>query len=270
MSYTSAEQVRHHLATEYPILDRVMDQFVVLPGIDDVSFFGGPVDDSDMFVKSLRSESPLRQSVALTSGAAVITSLPLVRGSVLVASDSSLATVYTENLDYIIDYGAATVSIKTGGTLSSGQNVSIWYRPFTQYLIDVDYKLDASRGRLKRLSGGAIADGETVLLDFTPLTAGVTDEIIADSVVVANGLIESQLDPNGQFTSSPSLSAAATFRALEIISRAAAARELSSRRGNDKTALAWMRLASEYSERSVELLSVFRPPLEGPSAPVHS
>jgi hypothetical protein len=75
------------------------------------------------------------------------------------------------------------------------------------------------------------------------------------------------VDPDRQFGADPALQAAATYRALEIICRAAAARELSSLRGEDRTAIAWMKLADAHAERSEHLLRLFRPPYAGPSAP---
>jgi hypothetical protein len=78
------------------------------------------------------------------------------------------------------------------------------------------------------------------------------------------------VDPDSQFGADPVLQASATYRALEIICHAAAARELSSLRGEDRTAVAWMKLAETYATRSEQLLRLFRPPYTGPTAPVHS
>ena len=269
MPYTDAERIRRHFAVERPTLDRVTDQPLVLAGTDEISFYGGPVEPASLVVKSPQAVRPSRQTVTLAAGAVAFASVPVVRGSVLAASDTSLGTLYQENLDYHIDYRNATVTVKPGGALAAGQSVTLWFRPFHVYQPGADYALDAARGCLRRLAGGAVADGETVLLDYTPLTAGVTDEMIDEAVVVANGLVERQVDPAHQYTADPGLSAAATFTALDILCRAAAARELAARPAQDRAALAWLKLAAEYADRASRLLAAFRPPFDSPAAPVH-
>ncbi len=270
MSYTNVDLVRHHLVSAFPAQDKVLDQSVILEGSDYVTFFNGAVEQSSLTVKSLQSNTQTRATVTLNSERTSVDSMPLVRGSVVVASDSSLGTIYVENIDFIIDYTLAELLIKSGGALSAGQTVPVWYQNYLLYTVGSDYQLDADRGQIKRLSGGGIASGETVYLDYSPVFKSFNDEILNNAVLEANGLIEKEVDPNGQFGADPVLQACATYRALEIICRAAAARELSSLRGEDRTALAWMKLAEMYAVKSDQLLRSFRPPLDGPTTPVHS
>jgi len=269
VSYTNVELVRHHLVATFPTQEKVYDQ-PVIPESDYVTFFNGPVESSSVTVKSIHSNTPTRATITLDNEKTSLASLPLVRGSVVVASDSSLGTVYAENVDYIIDYVLGDLTIKEGGGLTTGQSVTVWYQSYFVYTLGNDYQLDGNRGRLKRLSGGEIASGETVYLDYAPVYQSFNEEILAKAVLEANGLIESAVDPDGQFGADPVLQACATYRALEIICRASAARELSSLRGEDRTALAWIKLAETYAERSEQLLSSFRPPFDGPTPPVHS
>jgi len=87
---------------------------------------------------------------------------------------------------------------------------------------------------------------------------------------MANGMVETEVDPNREFEVDPTLSAAATYRALEIVCRAAASRELAASRSGDRVASVWIKLADGYSERSELLLRGFRPPYESPRNPVRS
>ena len=87
---------------------------------------------------------------------------------------------------------------------------------------------------------------------------------------MANGMVENEVDPDRQFEVDPTLSAAATYRALEIVCRAAAGRELASLRGGDRIAGAWIKLAEDYFARSGLLLRSFRPPYDGPRTPTRS
>lgn len=269
MSYTNVDLVRHYLVAPFPAQETIYDQAVILES-GYVTFFNGPVEQSSTLVKSLQSNTPTRTSVTLNSQTTPLGASPLARGSVVVASDSSLGTVYVENVDYVIDYSQGKLLIKEGGDLNAGQSVTVWFQKYFVYSPDSDYQLDADSGRIKRLGGGDIASCETVYLDYAPLYKSFNDEILARAVLEANGVVEREVDPEGQFGADPVLQAGATYRALEIICRASAARELSSLRGEDRTALAWIKLAEVYASRSEQLLRSFHPPFEGPTAPVYS
>ncbi len=270
MSYTNTDQVRHYLVTPYPARDLVCDQPVQLGGSEYVVFHGGAVEPSSLKVKSTRSQTPTRICLSLSSGSAIVATSPLTPGSVVVASDSSLGQVYAENDDYIIDYAAATIARKEGGEIAADQTITVWYVAYVLYDEGTDYVLSSVRGEIKRLASGAIADGETVWLDYRPVHLSLADELVDNAVSLANGLIEREVDPERQFEVDPTLSAAATYRALEIVCRAAASRELASGSGGDKVALAWIRLADDYTARSESLLNSFRPPFDSPRNPVHS
>lgn len=270
MSYTNAEQVRHHLVIPYPVQDQVTDQAVILPGSDYVRFYGGAVNEGTVRVKSVQSTVPVRVQVTLSNGTVALGSAAVVPGSVVVASDSSLGTVFHENVDYIVDCSTGTLSVKAGGALASDQSVTVWYVPYTLYSVGIDYSLDAAGGEIRRLASGAIAAGETVWLDYQPVYVSVADEIVDNAVAMANGMVENELDPDRQFEVDPTLAAGATYRALEIVCRAAASRELSAQRGGDRMAATWLKLADSYSARSELLLRSFRPPYDGPRNPVHS
>lgn len=270
MSYTNADQVRHHLVIPFPIQTEVVDQTVVMPETDYLRFYGAALEAASFRVKSVQSGSPTRSDLTLSGGSAILASGPVVAGSVVVASDSSLGTVYQENVDYIIDYPGGVLTTKSGGALSASQVVTVWTVPYNLYVAGTDYSLKADTGEVKRLPSGAIAAGETVQLDYTPVYVSVTDEIVANGVTMANAMIESEVDPDRQFEVDSSLTAAATYRALDIICRASASRELASGRSNDRVAIAWLKLADDYASRSELLLRNFRPPYTGPKNPVHS
>jgi len=66
------------------------------------------------------------------------------------------------------------------------------------------------------------------------------------------------------------LNAAATYRALEIVCRASAIRELASLRGADRTASVWLKLADEYAKEAGAMISTFRPPAKSVRPPQSS
>jgi len=270
MSYTNTELIRHHLVSGFPTSEQIVNQAMVLSGDDFLPFFNGAVDETTMKVKSLQSNDLTRTTVTMSSNPVSLTASPLVPGSVVAAADNSMGTLYVENIDYAVDYAAGTITLKSGGALAVGQTVTVWYQAFALYSAGSDYQLQADKGELRRLAGGDIASGETVYLDYLPVLDSYNDDVLHNAVAEANSLVEHEVDPDGQFGADRTLQAAATYRALEIVCRTSAARELSSRRGEDRTALAWMKLAEQYAARSEALLKGFRPPAGGPTAPVHS
>ncbi len=267
MSYTTVDHVRHHLTLPALPQTHVTDQMLTLSGIDPVPFFPGPVLSSSVCVKTIHDSDPVRSLVTLSSGITSLGADPLVRGSVVVAADSSLGQLYHENRDYTVDYEHATLQMRSGGDLIAGQSVVVWALPFTLYRLGIDYQLSPDRGELRRLAGGDIASGETLFLDYTPLYTSINDAILTYAVTQANALIEREVDPSVTFGADPTLGSAATCRALEIICHTAAARDLSALPNGDKTAPIWIKLADRYSAQAERLLRNFHPPVTPPARP---
>lgn len=270
MSYTNIELVRHHLATEFPIRDQVYDQIVVLNSDDYIYFFLGAIDESSLIAKSIQTNEPEQKQIILGSGANAVDSFPLQRESVVVSSDSSLGTIYIENGDYVIDYDNAQLYIKANGSLTSGDTVTVWYKKYVLYINNSDYQINDENGKIRRMIGGDIASHETILIDYTPVYKSHTEEVLNNAVLEANNHIENEIDQDQIYGANPVLQAAATYRALEIVCQTAAARELSSLRGEEKSAVVWMKLADVYAERSDKFMRSFRPPIDGPNKPIHS
>ncbi len=267
MSYTNSDLVQQYLAESTPRMDRVRDQRLTLQGDDYTMFFSGSVDEADVVVKSIQSNSLTRLSCLLTDGCYLLSSLPLVAGSVVVASDSSLGRVFTENYDYIIDHPNGKLLVKAGGGLMAGQTVCVWFKSYTLYQLGTDYQLRADRGEIRRLTGGNIASGEEISLDYTPISNVYNESIVTNAVVMANGLVEKEVDPDEAFGADPTLQAAATFRALEIICQTSAVRALSRANGQGRNSGDWIKLAEAFACRAEQLLKDFHPPFNSPTAP---
>jgi len=270
VSYTNSEFVKRHLIERYPTQSSVMNQSVVLAGVSDVVFYGGPIDSTSLSVKSVRNRLPSRTLVTLQGESTVIEANPMVPGTITVASDSSFGTVYTENEDFVIDAAAAILRVKSNGRLQIGSTVAVWYLVFTLYESGVDYSANTDKGSIRRLAGGDIADGEQVYLDYQPLYDSLGTDLLEAAVTEANGLVERAVDPDKQFGADPVLQTAATCRALEIVCRTAVTRDLSGGSSNDRTASVWMKLADYYAARSDELIRAFRPPVTNISKPTLS
>jgi hypothetical protein len=236
----------------------------------DQPFYGGAVDGDSLLVKSIRGHDLTRQSLLLSAAELTLAATPLVPESVVVASDSSLGIVYNENVDFAVDWPAGKLLIKDDGALSLGAAVTVWYLPFTVCQAGSDYALDEGRAELRRTSNSSIASGERVFVDFSPRHESFDQIVLENAVVEANGTIEREVDPDRQFGADPTLQAAATYRALAVVCRTAAGRELSSGRGEDRIATVWLKLAEVNQGLAEKYLAGFRAPLTGPSHPSHS
>lgn len=270
MSYVSNEQVRLHLVDNHPVADAVYNQPVVFDGSDWIRIFGGGIEPSSVVVKGIRSRALTRTTVTMSATPQSIGAAHPAPGSIVVASDSSLGTVYAENVDYTVNYNRGEIVIRIGGCLSDGQTVTLWYSAFEPYERDTDYQLDSASGAVRRVGSGRIADGESALVDYRPVHVNFSDAIVGTAVSEANAVIERLVDPQREFGADPSLSLAALYRALAVVCRTAASRSLSGGNGGDRTATAWLKLADDYATRSDSYLNDFRPAPAGMHPPVRS
>ncbi len=267
MSYTTIEKIRSYLAPSTAVAERIYDLLLTIRSNEYITFFGGAVDSDSIRVKSLQTNDPVRKEIQFVDGSVSFSTTEIVRGSVVVASDSSLGTIYVENDDYIIDYENGTVTVKSASSIGATATCTIWYCPYHLYQVGNDYQIDFSYGKIKALSGGTIALNESVLIDFTPCFETFDDSLLGYAVTLANSLIERQIDPDQEFENDPALESAATYSALEIVCRAVVSRELVRSNANDKTASIWIKLADHYQKRTNELIRSFVPPTNSPAAP---
>lgn len=270
MAYASSDQVRQVLASESPLADAVTDQPIILTGTGFIKFFGGPVLEGSVRVKAVQQTRQTRIGVTFVSDVVTLTNVPLVSGSLVIASDSSLGVIYLENSDYTIDYPAAQVTRRAGSAVAEGQGVAVWYLPYHVYDATDDYELNLTAGEIRRVNGGAIGSGQMVYLDYRPQQPRLTDLMIEAAVHEANALVEREVDPAREFGTDPVLAAAATSLAIEIVCRGAACRELAAGQRDDRAAVTWLKLSSEYAGRAERLLRSFRPPVTGPAFPAIS
>ena len=270
MSYTHAELVRQYLSPIGAAGEAVHDQAVVIGESGRVRFFSGAVVGDSVVVKSVRDGTRLYRALELDSQHLPLASGPVVPGTVVVSSDSSLGRIYVENRDYVIVHGSGLLTVKAGGDLAIGMTVAVWYLPYTVYERSVDYALDEQNAELTVLTSGGLSVGERVWLDYRPVHDTYTDELIAQAVTEANASVAAEVDVEGAFGTDPLLQSAATYRALAAVARSSAGRHLGSGRGTYRDAETWLTLAGQYAARADELLRSFGPPYSNPAAPRRS
>ncbi len=154
--------------------------------------------------------------------------------------------------------------------MSIGDTVTFFFLPYTVYVEDTDYRIDYNSGEIQKIPSGAIQLGESLYIDYEPIYNNYTDEILNNAVIEANAIIEKQVDPDKQFGADLVLQTAATYRALEIICRSSAMRELIGSNKKDSNATSWIKLAELYLSRSEKLIESFKSPLKHIQPPTHS
>ena len=269
MSYTNVDLLRNHIEFIQPISDFVYDQLVIFNTDSYIKIFNGSITENSLAVKTITVYTPLKKSISVSDTSFAIHNCPLVRSTVVCASDSSLGNIYKENIDYVIDYSTAICTLKNGGQISVGDAVTFYFIPFTLYTENTDYRTDYNSGEIQLITSGNMQLGETLYIDYSPIYNNYTDAILNNAVLEANAIIEKQVDPNKQFGADLVLQAAATYRALEILCRSSAMRELISQNKKDN-AVSWIKLAELYVSRSESLILSFKSPFKPMQNPTHS
>lgn len=269
MSYTNVDLVRHHIEYIQPISESVFDQLAICNTDSYIKIFSGAITENSVVVKTITDDIPTKHSLSVNSNSFSIHDKPIVRNTVVCASDSSLGIIYKENIDYIIDYAGAVCSIKPGGQISVGMSLTFFFVPYRLYAEDSDYRVDYNSGEIQRIASGDIQLGETVYIDYAPIYNNYTDEILNNAVIESNAIIEMLVDPNKQFGADLVLQTAATYRALEILCRSSAMRDLINK-NKKENATAWIKLAELYLSRSENLILSFKSPHKQIQTPTHS
>lgn len=262
MAFTSIDLVRAHLAGIRQGEFAVREIAVVLNGLDASQLPHTGIDETSIVVKALRSNMPEFESRALGNGWVILNHPQLIPGTVLVASDSSLGIVYTENVDFIVDAPGGRVKRLSSGAISELQAVSVWYSYYHVYAEGDDFALDAAQGRMTRKSGGSIADGQQVLVDYSVQLGTIADDVIEQAINESAEAVLALVSDTYHDDPAPGLVIGATHLAVAHLARMRAAAALSeSGSASRSTAQDWLDIATRYDQTARAFLSRFANPL---------
>ncbi len=170
-------------------------------------------------VKGKEYNQPVYEAVIIADNPVSLGHANLITDSVVAASDQSLTTIYRENIDYIIDYNAGTISRIEAGGIQSGKEVSVWYYHFRLYQKDVDYAVDYASGKITKLPGGELDAGQMVWVDYEVEAGIFSEEMISRSVEEAHTIVCANIAVEYLESSDRLLEIAETYIALEILAR---------------------------------------------------
>jgi hypothetical protein len=265
VAFTSPELVRTHLSNVRLGEIAVADVPVTLSGTAAVQLPHAGLVESSVVVKCRRSQALMRESLALGSSWVNLSHTRLVPGSVVIASDTSLSTIYHENIDYLVDHPGGRVRRIDGGAIGNGQTVVIWYDHYHVFTPGDDYTVDAPAGQLARRSGGLIADGQEVLVDYTVALGAVTETVIAQAIGEAGEAVLAFIHEGYQEQPTPAIVIGATHWAVAAVARMRAAATLADAGVTATVARAaaqtWLEVASRYEESGRAYLARFAAPL---------
>jgi len=256
MSLTGISQIRNHLYRLDTGLGIVRDHEIFLTSDEYTNLPHGRIVKSSETVKALIDNVPSSVSVMVDQEPASLPHQKLAVDSVVCAADSSLSCIYRENVDYIVDYAAGTVTRIDDGDIPQGATVMVFYLYYHVYLGQVDYVIDYQRGRIKRLAGGDIEEGQKLLIDYQPGSSEFGDDEIEQCITEAESEIKHIIDPSYGESTDPALQTSATCLTLSLLCRNAAG-TVSSGLSGDRTVSDWLDLARSYRDTAMRLLTWF-------------
>ncbi len=270
MPFTTIDIVKKHL-TDYRLgTKRIENEAVLMPTNGSVYLQYANIQPHSEKVKAKEIISPVTEQLSFNQdNTLTLSHTELIPDTVVVANNSSMASIYTENVDYSVDYDNGIITRITDGAIGELATVTIWYQYYRIYTLGVDYEIDYTTGRFSGLEYGNIEPGQIVLADYVSEYGNITDEAVANAITEASDKVLSIIEPSYEDSTDQSLITAETYFALAIICRIKAieaaqnaANTVSGYRGDF-----WLELSSSYSNEGNSLLKPYSKSLGGFSSP---
>lgn len=216
-------------------------------------------------VKAKEQNVPLSETVSFASSDTVqLAHQELIPDTVVVAKDSSLGQIYSENVDYSIQYDDGRLTRIPSGSIPEASSAVIWYLCFRVYAGDTDYEIDYGKGHIKRISSGDIEDGQWVLVDYRVEFALLSDEVVENAIKEANQQILDYIDSSYANSADSSLVTAETYLAVSVLCNVKAMEAMTQNLASGtgwqahSLSLAWSKMSGVYRSQAYELLKKFR------------
>lgn len=265
MPFTSPDLVRAHIANANFGDADVRNVALILSGTSPSALPHAGLKDGRVTVKAQRSNDPVRLNETLGDVWVILNHAHLIEDSVVVASDSSLGTIYIENYDYIVDYAGGRVKRITSGAITNGQQVVVWYGHYHIYTDGDDYTVNHASSQITRRATGDIADGQQVLVDYTVSLGAVSDELIDQAIAESGEAVLLLVSESHQDSPAPGLVIGATHMAVAQLARMRAVSVLADGTINPafarSAAEVWLDIATQYDRSAHTFLARFANPI---------
>lgn len=262
MAFTDLATVRKHLVAASVPQQAFENTSVKLTGTTQVFLPHAHLLANSVIVKWLASDKPQRQaSVFLVNeDDAALSHKHLERNSATVASDLALSSIFTEELDYRMDYPLGRVRRLAGGSIPNSFPVVVWYHRYELFDETTDFIVDYATGSLRRATGSTIPDGATVLVDYTIAQGSAEDVLIEQAIIEAQDIIVRGLREGYTASSTDQgLKSGAIYLTLSIVSRGMSALMLTRNVGSDAYSRAreWQQLSDKWLAAAWNVLAPF-------------
>jgi hypothetical protein len=248
--------------------DSYRDVPVQLTGTSPVAIGHGRLKSGTVIVKGKEIGAPRFEQVAIDGEPVKLACDQLIPDSMVVASDTSLGKIYTENLDYSADYPAGKLLRLADGAIPEAASVAVWYFCYRLYSEGIDYSINLTRGTIRRLAGGDIEDGQVVFIDYQTQAGFFTDNQITQAIGEADDRLRLIVDPQQLDETNQSLVVAESYLAIAILCRIKAVSSLEPASGQDgRQAEGWLQLAECYERDGLRLAGRFARAGTGLSGP---
>ena len=273
MSFTTIQLVKKHLTDHRLGTTRIEGEPFLMPASGSANLQYGNIQEGSEKIKAKEQNLPyLEELIFGADNRAALTRSELILDSVVVASNSSLGTIYVENEDYSIDYNRGTILRIEDGLIPSQAEFAIWYQAYRLYARGIDYNINYPAGTISYIASGDIEAGQMVFADYLSQYGNITDEAIANAIVEANAKVMGIIDPIYENSSDQSLVTAETYFTLSIICRIKAIETA----GHPESAASgysgdfWLKLKDSYQIEAANMLEYYAKPIGAFTSPILS
>jgi len=268
MPLTSPELVRAHLVGLRLGESRVTGDQLTLSGTTAAQLTHTGIKSGSVVVKARPDNAIQRESHVLAGDWVSLSRTLLVPHSVLIAADTSLTRIYTENDDFTVDLDGGRVRRLDSGVIPSGGSAVIWYEHYRVYTAGDDYTVDELEGQIRRTTTGAIADGQRVEVDYTIAPGNIPDAALDNAIAEASEAVLAFIDPRYHESPHPGIVIGETHWAVAALCRMRAAAILAeSLPGVQSLAESWIALGAQYDQSGRRHLAPYARPIPSRHSP---
>jgi hypothetical protein len=265
MAFTDLATIRKHLLSSETEKHSVTDILIYLIGQSEYILPESNLIESRETVKWRTSNSPTSDGPLelIDERDVSLANSHLIPGTVVVALNASLTTIYVEEVDYQIDYENGLLRRLSSGSIPNHQLVYAYYEKWAIFTRGVDYSMDDGRGYIRRTQNSSIPDRAHVFIDYTVDEGSLEDAAIIQAIVEANDIVVRGLSSNHTAASTDQgLKSGTTQLALSIIARSIAAQCLTANRASDayNRAKEWQALSTLWEKKAWQTLGPFLDP----------
>jgi len=260
MSWTNETAVRAHLVNLDRSISAYSDEAAVVNADGAALLAHRGVAAASEVVKRIAELDPVGP-VTVTLNGEIWSGAPdaqLIPSSLVAADGWKLDAIYLEDIDYVLDAAAGKIRRVTGGAISDGASVKLFYRRYEVLVRDVDYEIDYAAGEIMAVAG-TFEPGATLYVDYALDLADAAGALIVAAITEAENKILLRLKSDyGASSTDQGLVTGATELASAIVCRGLAAQALAD--GLPAAASRskqWLQLAHDYETASVITLKPF-------------